>query len=124
MIKAVAAVAILMFCNLASVVCAKIIPDFLHSQLWILLLILFCWGTTYLVRMVIWLIVGKYYQLSYIYPFLGINYLISYLIGIFVWHETFKITKLAGIILITIGILVICYSRNKYNSIKEQLSDG
>jgi drug/metabolite transporter (DMT)-like permease len=65
-------------------------------------------------RVVYWVVIGKKYQLSFIYPLLGINYLLSFLLGIVLFNESFQISRLVGSIIILAGVIIVSYSDNKY----------
>jgi multidrug transporter EmrE-like cation transporter len=65
-------------------------------------------------RVVYWVVIGKKYQLSFIYPLLGINYLLSFLLGIVLFNEAFQTSRLIGSIIILAGVIIVSYSDNKY----------
>jgi drug/metabolite transporter (DMT)-like permease len=68
----------------------------------------------HLLRLIAWLNIGRKYQLSFIYPALSINYLFSFFLGIVVFGESFKISKLIGSMIIITGVMILSFSQNKY----------
>ncbi len=108
----------LMGCNLLSVVLAKVVsekfsPHWAYPETLLLALYIGLWGSTYLVRLALWLIVGKRYQLSFIYPVLELNYFFSYLVGIWCFQEAFSWVQIMGLSLICVGVLVITTSPHR-----------
>lgn len=67
-----------------------------------------------IIRIIFWYVIGKKYKLSFIYPFLSITYIISFLLGICLFHEKYTLNSLLGSIVIFLGVLVINLSKNKY----------
>lgn len=67
----------------------------------------------YIGRMQFWTYVSRIYQLSYIYPFLSINYLASFGLGMLLFSESFSWEKLIGSLIIGSGVLVISMSKYK-----------
>ncbi len=68
----------------------------------------------YLARMVFWIVVGRKYQLSYIYPVLSINYVFSFLLGMYLFNEQFELARCIGAFIIVAGVLVVSLSEHKY----------
>jgi multidrug transporter EmrE-like cation transporter len=68
----------------------------------------------YLGRTVFWVLVGKKYQLSYIYPVLSINYFFSFLLGMYLFNEQFQLGRCLGAFIIVSGVLVISLSEHKF----------
>ena len=64
-------------------------------------------------RILFWIAVGKRYQLSYIYPVLSINYLFSFLLGMYLFNEPFYLNRCLGAVIIAGGVLVVSLSRHK-----------
>jgi len=81
------------------------------TKLIILLIILI---STYGLRSLCWLIIGKYYQLSFVYPILAINYIFSFCLGIFYFGEEFQMNRLIGSIIIFSGVLIMLLSNNRH----------
>lgn len=111
----------LISCNLLSVVMAKVVASRFPMEanareLAILLGLTAIWGSSYLARLVLWLIVGKRFQLSYVYPILEINFFLAYVVGIAFWGEAFSWRQVGGLALICAGILVIVLSPNRYTA--------
>ncbi len=119
----------LMACNLLSVVMAKVVAEHFSTVIsflatFLLLLYVGIWGMTYLIRLVLWLIVGKRYQLSFIYPIMELNYFFSYLIGILCWKENFSWQQIVGLSLICLGVLAITSSPHRLSSGTEVRENG
>lgn len=62
---------------------------------------------TYFLRIFVWMYVGRTMQLSFVYPFLGLNYIASFLIGLMLFHEDFSWMRLAGAICILFGVFIL-----------------
>jgi len=84
------------------------------SDIPVAIFLFFCLLFALLLRVLYWVIIGKNYQLSFIYPLLGINYILSFLLGIFLFNEPFLINRMIGSMVILIGVAVVSYSNNKY----------
>lgn len=113
-----ALILLLISCNLMSVVLAKVVGERFSlslpcPELLLLLVLVGCWGGTYLVRLLLWLVVGKKFQLSFLYPILEINYFLLYVVGIWFWHEQFSWKQTGALGLICVGILLITSSRHR-----------
>jgi multidrug transporter EmrE-like cation transporter len=68
----------------------------------------------YLARTVFWILVGRKYQLSYIYPVLSINYVFSFLLGMYLFNEHFELSRCIGAFIIVAGVLIVSLSKHKY----------
>ncbi len=68
----------------------------------------FCMG----LKTLICLVLGRHFQLSYFYPFLSINYVLSCFIGVVCFGETFRWGQLIGAIVILTGTLILGFSKN------------
>ncbi len=113
------AIVLLLLCNLFSVVLGKMVAERFSLEIrfpatLILLIFAGLWGSTYLIRLLLWLFVGKRFQLSFVYPILELNYFLTYLVDIVFWHEPFTWRQTGALSLICIGILVITMSRERY----------
>lgn len=49
----------------------------------------------------------RFGELSRLQPILSLNYVISLVLGYFYLHETINLLKIAGIILVTLGVILI-----------------
>lgn len=101
-----------LFLNLAGGILIKY--SGLYHKNWLLLGILFVmligtWGG----RAVVSMLIGQKFQLSYAYPFLGLNYVLSFVTGILLFGETFQLQRLIGSFIIVGGIVVLMLSKNK-----------
>ena len=77
----------------------------------VVLFLLLC--VVYVMQVVFWILVGKRWQLSYIYPFLSINYVFSFVLGIYLFSEPFLPRRLLGACIIACGVVVLSLSRHK-----------
>ncbi len=68
----------------------------------------------YLARTVFWILVGRKYQLSFIYPVLSVNYVFSFFLGMYLFHEQFEVGRCIGAFIIVAGVLVVSLSEHKY----------
>ena len=108
-----------LFLNQASAVLVKYAA--LHANISILffcLLVILIF--LYFVRIVFWIFINSRWKISYIYPIFSIGYLLSFLIGIFVFGETFQWERCLGAIIITIGVSVISRSSDRRERVKEE----
>lgn len=110
---------LLLFLNLAGGILVKISPQYYHDllSLAVLAVLLAC---IYGLRSVLWLILGKRYQLSFLYPALGINYVLSLFVGMAVFHEPLSWWRFAGAGIILCGIFLLSFSkhRNEVRTVK------
>lgn len=77
---------------------------------------------TQAMRVVFWIVVGRKYQLSYIYPVLSINYVFSFFLGMYLFHEHFEMGRCIGAFVIVAGVLVVSLSGHKYERPDTQCS--
>lgn len=54
-----------------------------------------------------WIGAMSKFEITYAYPFMSLSPAIVFLVGVFLLGETFTIGKVLGLIIITIGIIVI-----------------
>jgi drug/metabolite transporter (DMT)-like permease len=64
----------------------------------------------YFVSMIIWFRALKIGELSQIYPFLSLNFIILAIVGYLLFHESLNALKILGIILVISGLLLISLS--------------
>jgi len=57
-----------------------------------------------------WMAAMTKFELSFAYPFMALNFVLVFLLGIFVLGEGFSLTRMAGVVLIVVGTLVITRS--------------
>ena len=101
-----------LFLNLAGGILIKY--SGIYHENWLLLGVLFVfligtWGG----RAVVSMLIGQKFQLSYAYPFLGMNYVLSIIAGILLFGEKFILQRLIGSLIIVDGITVLMLSKNK-----------
>ena len=107
-------VAPLLLMNLGSYVLIKLVrSDSLEEALWIQLALVALLGVIYAAQMVLWLWVGKHYQLSFIYPLMGINYVLSLFVGMAAFGEAFSWQATLGSLIITVGVVLISTSPHR-----------
>ena len=54
-----------------------------------------------------WMAAMTKFDLSYAYPFMSLSFVFVFLLSIFLFHEPVTVYKVAGIVVITIGIILI-----------------
>lgn len=54
-----------------------------------------------------WMLAMTKFEISYAYPFVSLNYILVLSAGFFLFQETVSITKLAGSVLVLLGIAII-----------------
>ncbi len=100
----------MLFFNALGGVVAKYIA---FSDGWLLFLLSLLLGATFFARAVAWMWAGKHYQLSYIYPFMSINFIVATLIGSWLFHERITFGKVVGSLLIVLGVYVLTNSKSR-----------
>lgn len=60
-----------------------------------------------------WLLLGRYFQLSFIHPFLSINYVLAVFLGMAAFDEPFAWNRLLGGAVITASVLMLTRSKNQ-----------
>ncbi|MDN0033671.1 EamA family transporter [Oscillibacter valericigenes] len=72
----------------------------------------FLWisAACYVVSIVLWLVVLSRVDVSYAYPFLSIGYVVAAVVGYFAFAENLSPIRIAGIIVICIGVILISRS--------------
>lgn len=73
---------------------------------------LYLWGAMicYAVSIVVWMVVLSKVEVSYAYPFLSIGYVLSAIIGYWWFAESISPIRVAGIVVICIGVILISRS--------------
>ena len=84
-----------------------------HDRYKLLLVLFILLLGTFGARASISLIMGQYYQLSYVYPFLGLNYIFSVIIGIVLFDEQIIGLRFWGCAMILGGVSLLLLSQNK-----------
>lgn len=107
------AVLVMLVLNLSGVVISKFIALAEGVTLWNLLYLLIPLAAVYAARVLYWLIVARWYQLSYLYPFLGLNYGGAMLLGILLFQEEFQWKRLIAVSVIALGLVILNLSENK-----------
>lgn len=64
----------------------------------------------YIVSIGLWLVVLSKVDVSYAYPFLSIGYVVAAIVGHFAFAEDLSAIRIAGIIVICIGVILISRS--------------
>lgn len=105
-------VAFLLFLNLGSGILIKMSPIYYGRYLLLGSLMLVVSGI-YFLRTLMWLLLGKHYQISYVYPLLSINYVLSLFVGTTVFHEPFIWRRLAGAVIILCGVSLLSFSKHR-----------
>ena len=60
-----------------------------------------------------WLLLGRYFQLSFIHPFLSLNYVIAVFLGMAAFDEPFAWNRLVGGVIITASVLMLTRSKHQ-----------
>jgi len=101
--------------NLMSVIASKYIGMNLAFSgvlvLWLLILVV-----TYGLKFSFWFILHRKFQLSFIYPFLSLNYFLSLLLGRLLFGEPITLKKIIGSVIIVAGVFIITLSGKKLES--------
>jgi drug/metabolite transporter (DMT)-like permease len=107
-----ASIAVLLLLNLGSGILIKLSPGY-YGRVAILLVLIGVVAFIYFLRTLMWLFLGRHYQLSFVYPFLGINYVLSLFVGMSVFGEPFVGRRLAGALVILCGVTLLSFSRHR-----------
>ena len=75
------------------------------SNLWL-------WGAMvcYAVSILMWMAVLSKVEVSFAYPFLSIGYVVAALVGYYFFDESLTFTRIAGIMVICVGVYLISRS--------------
>ena len=111
----VLSVAFLLFLNLGSGILIKISPEY-YGDYFLLGSLIISVSGIYFLRTLLWMYLGKHYQLSFVYPILGINYILSLFVGMAVFHELFVWRRLAGAVIILCGVTLLSLSKHRNES--------
>lgn len=83
---------------------AAVFPSMItNAYLWIS-------GVCYVISFLLWLVVLSKVDVSYAYPFLSIGYVLSAVVGYFAFQEVVTPMRVAGIIVICFGVILISRS--------------
>ncbi|MDA3799807.1 MAG: hypothetical protein PF692_12085 [Kiritimatiellae bacterium] len=104
-----AGICCLLFFNAAGGVVGKYIAFSNGGLFAVLVGVLFA---TFGARAIVWMLLGKRHQLSYIYPFMSINFVLSTVIGLWLFHEPITVGKVVGSGLIMIGVMILSTSKS------------
>lgn len=67
---------------------------------------------SYAISIFLWMVVLSKVNVSLAYPFLSIGYILTAIIAYFVFGEPLTWQKIAGILIICIGVIVLTYSKD------------
>ncbi len=112
------AILALLFLNLTAGILIKFSPSFYWDKI-VMYKLIFLLVMVFGVQTLIWLFLGKYYQLSYVYPMLSINYVLSLWVGILVFDESFVFQRFAGGIIILIGVTLTTFTKHRSEKLVE-----
>lgn len=54
-----------------------------------------------------WMLAMTKFEISYAYPFVGLNYILVLVAAFFLFNETLSVTKLIGSALVVVGVVVV-----------------
>lgn len=74
-----------------------------NSSIWIGL-------SCYVISVIVWLLVLSRVEVSYAYPLLSVGYIVTACAGWLFFQESMSITRLAGIVIICLGVWLITRS--------------
>ncbi len=96
----------LLLLNLLGTVFVKLVGGERWSYGVLGLLLIGLFGS-YLGRVVLWMLIGRRYQLTYAYPFISVNYVFSFLLGMWAFNERFELNRCLGAACIMLGVLTL-----------------
>jgi drug/metabolite transporter (DMT)-like permease len=106
--------------NLLSIIAGKYIGINLGVT-GLLILWLFVMAITYSLKFALWIILHRKFQLSFIYPFLSLNYFLSLFLGKILFQELITPRKIAGSAIIVVGVFIISMSGKKLEGVWDML---
>jgi multidrug transporter EmrE-like cation transporter len=82
------------------------------TNLWTMVCNLWLWGAMicYAVSILLWMAVLSKVEVSFAYPFLSIGYVVAALVGYQFFGESLSLTRIAGILVICVGVFLISRS--------------
>jgi len=102
--------------NLLSIIAGKYIGINLKLSevfiFWLSVLII-----TYGLKFTFWLILHRKFKLSFIYPFLSLNYFLSLFLGKILFQEAITLKKIIGSAIIVFGVFIITMSSKKLEGV-------
>jgi multidrug transporter EmrE-like cation transporter len=86
--------------------------DGLMTHLWTMVGNLWLWMAMicYAVSILLWMAVLSKVEVSFAYPFLSIGYVVAALVGYQFFGESLSLTRIAGILVICLGVFLISRS--------------
>lgn len=66
-----------------------------------------CSGISIVAATVLWMYIIKHFEFSIAYPLISISYVWGVLAAVFIFHEQVPVIRLAGVLLIIIGVICI-----------------
>jgi multidrug transporter EmrE-like cation transporter len=86
--------------------------DGLMTHLWTMVSNLWLWMAMicYAVSILLWMAVLSKVEVSFAYPFLSIGYVVAALVGYQFFGESLSLTRIAGILVICLGVFLISRS--------------
>ncbi len=84
----------------------------LFANLGVMITNAWLWGAmlSYAVSILLWMAVLSRVEVSFAYPFLSIGYIVAAVVGYAVFNEHLSATRIAGIIVICLGVILISRS--------------
>ena len=86
-------------------------PDYSGKIQFVLLLLLNPWVMTGIVATflagVSWMLAMTRFEVSYAFPFVSLTYILVLLSSIYLFNESFTLTKFTGTLIVTLGIIII-----------------
>jgi multidrug transporter EmrE-like cation transporter len=61
----------------------------------------------YGISFILWMMVLKYYDVSYARPLTSLGYIVTYILAVFLLSEKFSLQRIIAIVLITAGVLLM-----------------
>ena len=68
-------------------------------------------ATIYVGRVVYWIWAGRNYQLSFLYPFISLSYVVSLFAGKVLFGDVITIQKITGSLIIVVGVYIISLTK-------------
>lgn len=105
-----AAIALMLVVNLTGSFLIKTMTRFWPDQLGVFALLALGVIVVSVARIGLWLALGKRFQLSYIHPFLSLNYVLAVFLGMAAFAEPFRTSRLIGGMIIALSVMFLSRS--------------
>ena len=109
-VRLAAAIALMLVLNLAGTFLLKTMTRLWPAQPVLFVVLAAVVGAVALGRVFVWLALGRRFQLSYIHPFLSLNYVLAVFLGVAAFDEPLRPARLVGGAVIAASMVLLSRS--------------